>query len=30
VKYEVRILPSAERDFKRLSPDVGKRILRKI
>jgi mRNA interferase RelE/StbE len=30
VRYSVTILPTAERDFRRLSHDVAKRILRKI
>lgn len=30
MRYSVTILPTAERDFRRLSSEVARRILRKI
>jgi mRNA interferase RelE/StbE len=30
MRYAVAILPTAERDMKRMSPDVARRVLRKI
>ena len=30
MRYEVTILPTAERDMKRISPEIARRIVRKI